>query len=329
MNAGAVKGHLAMGVANSIWGLMSPVAKIVMAGGVVSPLVVTDLRIAGAMVLFWALSLCFPHEHVPHRDLFRFFFAALFAVILNQGTYLFGVRLTSPADASILTTSMPLWAMILAAILLKDPITGRKVIGIAAGAGGALLLILSSGQNVSTVPGDFPILGDLLVTCAQLSFAFYIVKFRDLITRYSLVTVMKWMFTYAFICVIPFSAHSLIHTQWLALGMPEILALLFIVVCATFLSYLLAVTGQRLLRPTVCAMYNYVQPVVACIVAIYMGLDSFSLLKLCAVALIFFGVFEVTHARTREEIAAHHAAKARKRASESATEETASQERNV
>ena len=38
--------------ANSMWGLMSPISKFIMLGGAVSPLVVTDLRIAGAMILF-------------------------------------------------------------------------------------------------------------------------------------------------------------------------------------------------------------------------------------------------------------------------------------
>lgn len=43
--------------ANVMWGLMSPVAKAVLVGGLVTPLVVTDLRIFGAMVLFWGASL--------------------------------------------------------------------------------------------------------------------------------------------------------------------------------------------------------------------------------------------------------------------------------
>lgn len=51
------KGHGAMLLANTSWGLMSPLAKVVMAGGVVTPFVLTDLRIFGAMVLFWAVSL--------------------------------------------------------------------------------------------------------------------------------------------------------------------------------------------------------------------------------------------------------------------------------
>ena len=44
------KGHGAMFGANAIWGLMSPVAKFVMLGGIVTPLAVTDLRIVGAMI---------------------------------------------------------------------------------------------------------------------------------------------------------------------------------------------------------------------------------------------------------------------------------------
>mgnify|MGYP002306844307 FL=1 len=138
------KGHSAMLLANTSWGLMSPLAKVVMAGGVVTPFVLTDLRIFGAMVLFWAVSLFQKPEHVPPRDMLRLFAASLLAIVFNQGSFIFGVKLSSPADASIITTSMPLWAMLLAAVFLREPVTGKKVAGIAFGAGGALMLILGS-----------------------------------------------------------------------------------------------------------------------------------------------------------------------------------------
>ena len=48
-----VKGHLAMLGANVMWGLMSPVVKIVFATGVVAPMIVVDFRVAGAALLFW------------------------------------------------------------------------------------------------------------------------------------------------------------------------------------------------------------------------------------------------------------------------------------
>lgn len=283
------KGHAAMFGANAMWGLMSPISKFIMLGGAVTPLVVTDLRIGGAMVLFWIASF-FKTEHVSHKDLASLFVAALLGIVFNQGCFIFGVSLSSPGDASIITTSMPLWAMVLAALILKEPITGKKVLGIAAGASGALLLILGNGQNgqgtSATTAGGTMIWGDLLVLLAQFCYALYIVLYKDFVNKYSLVTIMKWMFTYSFICILPFSANSLMRTDWSSLHLPELGGLSFIVVGATFISYMLIVVGQKNLRPTVAGMYNYIQPLVACIVAVCWGMDSFNFIKGMAVIFI-------------------------------------------
>ena len=293
--------------ANTMWGLMSPISKFIMLGGTVTPLVVTDLRIGGAMVLFWIASLFQKPEHVEHRDLASLFFASLLAIVFNQGCFIFGVSLSSPGDASIITTSMPLWAMILAAFILKEPITGKKVLGIAAGASGALLLILGSRQNTqasAAASSDTAIWGDMLVLTAQLCYALYIVLYKDFVNKYSLITIMKWMFTYSFICTLPFSTNDLMLTDWASLQPLEILGLAFIVVGATFVSYMLIVVGQKNLRPTVAGMYNYIQPLVACIVAVCWGLDSVNFTKGVAVVLIFGGVYLVTASRSRKEMEA-------------------------
>lgn len=291
--------------ANCMWGLMSPISKFVMMAGVVSPLVVTDMRITGAMILFWVASFFQKPEHVGHKDLARLFGAALLGIVLNQGCFIFGVSLSSPGDASIITTSMPLWAMLLAAFILKEPITGKKVLGIAAGACGALMLIMGSGSHVkdmASAGGDYAIWGDLLVLSAQFCYALYIVVYKDFVNKYSLITIMKWMFTYAFICVIPFSAGDLMQTAWSQLSWTEIMGLTYIVVCATFLSYMFIVVGQKILRPTVAGMYNYVQPLVACIVAVIWGMDTFNWIKAVAIVLIFSGVYLVTASRSRQEV---------------------------
>lgn len=291
--------------ANCMWGLMSPISKFVMMAGVVSPLVVTDMRITGAMILFWVASFFQKPEHVGHKDLARLFGAALLGIVLNQGCFIFGVSLSSPGDASIITTSMPLWAMLLAAFILKEPITGKKVLGIAAGACGALMLIMGSGshvKNMASAGGDYAIWGDLLVLSAQFCYALYIVVYKDFVNKYSLITIMKWMFTYAFICVIPFSAGDLMQTVWSQLSWTEIMGLTYIVVCATFLSYMFIVVGQKILRPTVAGMYNYVQPLVACFVAVIWGMDTFNWIKAVAIVLIFSGVYFVTASRSRQEV---------------------------
>ena len=305
MNLMKLKGHSSMLGANVMWGLMSPVAKFVMVGGAVTPLVVTDLRITGAMVLFWIASFFQKPERVAPKDLLKLLGASLLAIVFNQGCFIFGVGLTSPVDASIITTSMPLLAMVLAAIYLKEPITGKKVLGIAVGATGALLLILGSHQvSEAKAAGNHYIWGDLLVLLAQFSYALYFVLFKNFVNKYSLITIMKWMFTYAFICALPFSYNDLLHTEWKSLQNTEIGALGFIVVGSTFISYVLIVIGQKNLRPTVAGMYNYVQPLVASIVAVCWGMDTFNFVKIISVALIFGGVYLVTNSPSKAEMEA-------------------------
>ena len=123
MKAVQIKGHVAAGSANVIWGLMAPVAKLVMAAGLVSPLLMGGFRIYGAALLFWLASMFMPDEHVSGKDYFMLAGAALLGIVFNQGCYLFGVSYTSPGEASIITTTMPIWVMLLAAVLLKEPIT--------------------------------------------------------------------------------------------------------------------------------------------------------------------------------------------------------------
>ncbi len=301
MDNSSIKGHGAMLLANVSWGLMSPLAKMVMAGGIVTPIIMTDLRICGAMLLFWLISLLQKPEHVTSHDMARLFGASLLAIVFNQGSFILGVGLSSPADASIITTSMPLWAMMLAAFFLKEPITGKKVMGIAMGAGGALMLILGSTPASSASVDTAHIAGDLLVLFAQLSYASYLVFYKNFISKYSLVTIMKWMFTYSFICTLPFSYRPLTAANWGGIGATDVAAIAFIVVMATFVSYMLIVVGQKHLRPTVAGMYNYVQPVVACIVTVIVGLDTFNVVKGIAVVMIFGGVALVTMSKSRAQ----------------------------
>ncbi len=294
MNTSKLVGHGAMFCANAMWGLMSPLAKFAMSCGAIGAFAVTELRIVGAAALFWIASFFQRRERVSGRDMMKLFAASMLAIVFNQGCFIFGVKLASPVDASIITTSMPLIALALSAVFLKEAINAKKVIGIALGASGALMLVVGASNSGSEngASGVY-ILGDLLVLFAQFSYALYIVLFKNLVGKYSPITIMKWMFTYSFLATVPFSYGELAATNWnMAAGV--ILALAFVVVGGTFGSYMLLAVGQRRLRPTVAGMYNYIQPLVASIVAICWGMDSFSLSKLIAAMLIFGGVYMVT-----------------------------------
>ena len=115
---------------------------------------------------------------------------------------------------------------------------------------------------------------------------------------------MKWMFTYAFVCVLPFSFGGVAATDWPALGGGAIGAIAFIVAGGTFLSYMLVVVGQKRLRPTVAGMYNYIQPIVGTTVSIILGMGTFGPAKGVAVTLVFLGVYLVTQSKSRAQMLA-------------------------
>lgn len=300
MKSEAYKGHLAMLIANILWGCMSPSSKIVLSSGLVNSISLTTFRMLGAAILFWIASIFTRKEHVSHEDLKHLFFAALFGIVFNQGSFIFGVSMTSPINATIIATSTPIITMIIAAIYLKEPITGTKVLGIFVGAIGALTLILS-GQQAVAGNGNSNIWGDLLCLVAQCSFSIYVVVYKGLIGRYSPVTLMKWMFTYSAICTIPFSYQSVASIDFATLPLNIYFNIAIIVMGGTFFAYLLLPIGQRTLRPTVATMYNYVQPIIASFITVIVGLDTFGVMKSIAIAFVFSGVYIVTRSKSRAQ----------------------------
>jgi len=291
--------HLSMFGACAGWGLMAPVGKDAMMNGV-SGLSMVTFRVVGACLLFWLASLFTRREHVPMRDKLMFIGAALFGLLLNQCCYTLGLSLTSPINASIVTTSMPIFAMILSAFILKEPITGKKALGVLMGCSGALMLILTSAAHASSKVGD--IRGDLLCLFAQFSFALYLSLFNPLIRRYNVFTINRYMFSWAALMLLPFTFGDMLTTLRSPLSATTWLEVGYVVGIGTFVCYILTMIGQRTLRPTVVSVYNYVQPVVSVLASLLMGIGVLKPTHALAVVLVFSGVWLVTKSKSRRDI---------------------------
>ena len=292
-----LQGHALALSANVLWGLMAPIGKSALT--TFSPLSVTTFRMVGAALCFWLIAGFFKKETIAPKDRLIIFFASLFALVFNQGVYIFGLSLTSPIDASIVTTTLPIVTMVVAALYLKEPVTRKKVFGIFLGAMGALILIVN-GQNGQAGSGN--LWGNLLCLCGQISFSIYLTVFKGLSQRYSPITLNKWMFVYASLCYLPFSTHEIATLPWSTISWTAILQVSYVVIGGSFLAYICIMAAQRLLRPTVVSMYNYMQPIVATLAALLMGIGTFSLDKGLAVALVFLGVYIVTQSKSRADL---------------------------
>ncbi len=301
-------GHLALLSANILFGLNTPISRSLMPE-ILAPSTLSFFRIAGGTILFWTISLVVKKEYVPLKDVVLLFFASVFALVLNQIPFFVGLSMTSPIDASIVVTMLPIVTMILAAIILKEPITFKKAIGVLIGATGALLLVFSS-KHVSV--GQSSLTGDMIVLGAVISFALYLTLFKSLIMRYSAITLMKWMFLFGTIMCYPFCHQSLVETDFSLLGHDTFLRIGYIVVIATFLTYMLIPVGQKVLRPTTFSMYNYLQPVVASLAAVAMGIDHFGVEQGISGILVFAGVYIVTTSKSRVQLEAEKQMKNKK-----------------
>ena len=291
--------HLCLFFACAFWGLMAPLGKDAMTHGFTGIDMVT-FRVTGGAVLFWLTSLFTPKEHVPKKDLLMLIGAAVFGLVTNQCCYTIGLSITSPVNASIVTTSMPIFAMILAFLILKEPITAKKAGGVALGCAGAVILIVTSAAAANSKVGD--IRGDLFCLGAQFSFALYLSLFSKTVRRYSVITVNKWMFTYATVMILPFTFGHVSSIDYAAIPTSTWLETGFVVIFGTYISYIMMMIGQQTLRPTVVSIYNYVQPVVSVTVSVLTGIGVFKPTQGLAVILVCLGVWLVTKSKSRRDM---------------------------
>ena len=291
--------HLCIFAACAIWGLMSPVGKDAMTHGITG-IDMVSFRVAGGALLFWLTSFFMPHEHVHTRDKLKFAGAAVFGLVCNQCCFTIGLSITSPVNASIVTTSMPIFAMLLSFIILREPITWLKAGGVAVGCAGALILILTSIAATDSKVGD--IRGDLLVLGAQLSYALFLSLFNKFIKKYSIITVNKWMFLWATLMVWPFTMRHVANIPWAEITTTTWAETAYVVVMGTYVGYILIVNAQKVLRPTVVSVYNNVQPMVAVTVSLLMGIGVLKWSHALAVVLVFMGVRMVTKSKSRRDI---------------------------
>lgn len=273
------------------FGLMSPLCKWAMESGLVSGVSMAGFRLCGAALLFWAVSPVVPRQRVERGDWLPLIIMSLCGMGINQFCYVLGVQYTSPTNACVATTSTPVFTFILSAVFLHAAVTLRRVAGLIIAAAGALVLILGSqmegGRSGSPV-------GDAICLFSQLSVSFYFVFFSGVIKKYHPVVLMRWLFLISAVLTAPLWLHEMLSMPWKQLGPAEIWGSAYVVFFGSFISYLLMIVGQRHLEPATVTAYNYIQPVIAAVVGISLGVDALTWQKVVAVICIAAGVWAIS-----------------------------------
>jgi len=284
------KAHLAMLGVTVIFGLHYSIAKSMMLE-YLSPLQLVFIRLLGGALLFWAFQRLFVREKVERRDLLKLALCGLFGLTMNVGLFYVGLNYTTPVDASVIHVSNPILVLILASLMIKERVTTRKLLGIFLGMSGALVLILW-GRHMQF--GGQTAVGNILVTLNILFYSLYLVVIKPLVRKYHMATILKWVSLFGFVFIIPFSARSMLSVTFINFDWYGWAGLLYIIVLNTFIAYMLINFALRIITPTAVSYYTYLQPVLAAITSVSVGMERITLPKVLAAALIFIGVYLVT-----------------------------------
>ena len=282
--------HISLLIANLIYALNFTIAKDVMPNFIL-PSAFILLRVMGALFLFSFSYFIFFFQKIELKDILRFAICGLFGVAINQLFFFEGLNLTTPINAAIVMTTNPILVMLLSFIIVKEAISFRKILGITLGFVGASTLILSDGaidlsSNNST--------GNLFVFINATSYGLYLVIVKPLLNKYHPLTVLFYVFAFGLLFVLPFGYDDLTIVKWRTIPVNIYLEIIFVVVCTTFIAYLLNSSALKTLTASTVSIYIYLQPILASLFAIFLGADFLDEKKIIASVLIFSGVYLVS-----------------------------------
>lgn len=257
--------------------------------GFAGPYGLNVVRSGICVLLFWCLFFIKAEKKkIERRDVGRFLLCALTALAANQMLFMKGVSLTYPIHASLLLLITPILITFIAAWVLKEMITVPRLIGLFLGVAGACILVLS---GKATNKANDIITGDLLIIISTVLYTFYFILVKPLMQKYSTMDVMRWVFTFGFIMILPLGWNEFAVIPWSEYTHREYFLVFMIVVPGTFLAYIFNAYGIKKLSASTAGTYIYSQPVFSVIIATIFLDETLELYKIIAGIVIFTGVY--------------------------------------
>ncbi len=283
------KAHLALLGTNLFFAANYTSIKFIVNGGYVEAFGLNLLRVGVCSILLWILFLFKKQKQkIKREDYGRLFLCALTGIAINQLMFIKGLSYTTSIHASLLMLTTPILISILAAFVLKEALTRMKIFGLFLGLSGAILLILgrTSYANAPNI-----ILGDVLIIINAISYTFYIILVKPMMTKYEPIMIIRMIFTIGFFLILPFCFTEFVAVDWPALPGIAYGNLVLIVLFGTFLAYIMNLYGIKILGASVAGAYIYSQPILAASIAmIFLG-ETLTWPKVMAGALIAIGVY--------------------------------------
>lgn len=244
-------------------------------------------RVVGAAVAFTLIhGKVAQLRRVPKHDLGLLILCSMLGVVFNQLLFVKGLSLTTVINATLLSSTIPVFTLVVSIVLGYDRASLRRIIGIALAISGVVFLVdpLRADFSAQTRAGN------ILIVINSLAYGAYIAISKDLFKRYGALTVITWIFLIATVVTLPIGAYSLSYAQVDSFSTGLWLAVIYIIIVPTVLAYYLNAWALTRVSPGTVATYIYLQPLIAFGLAPFLLGERFNVRVLVASVLIFAGV---------------------------------------
>jgi drug/metabolite transporter (DMT)-like permease len=172
-----------------------------------------------------------------------------------------GTKLSTAAAGALITSATPAFIVVFAAWILRERATGRQWLGLALATGGVLIVSLLGDQS-ATETATQPLLGNLLLILAAITWALYSVLVKLSARTYTALAITLVVTALGIPMIAPL---ALIERQTQTIGVitPAVAAgLLYIGIGSTAIAFFLWNKSFELLDAASASLFFFAQPVV-------------------------------------------------------------------
>ena len=284
--------HIALIFTNIFFAINISAVKHLTNHQLAQPFGLNVVRVGVCVLLFWLWYLIKPvNIKIDKRDRLHLFLCAITGIAINQMFFLKGLSLTYPIHAALLLLITPILIVFIASWILKEKLGLFKLLGLALGFSGALVLILAKNKATNN---NHILLGDLFIIINAISYTAYFILVKPLMLKYNPIVILRWLFTIGLVFVLPFGWIEFTQIPWLKYTPVDLISITSIVITGTFFAYLFNLYGIKSLGASIAGFYIYTQPIFAALIAIFLLHEDLALYKILAAVLIFSGLYLAT-----------------------------------
>jgi len=295
--------HLALIIVQILFGTWPLFGKIALRS--MSSTCLVGFRICGAAIVFTLLQRKLSElRRLPKRVIAWLVISSLLGVTVNQLLYVKGLSLTTVINATLLSTTIPVFTLAVSIALGHDKASLRNIAGIGLAVAGVVYLVDPFRASFSAQTT----LGNILIIANSLCYGAYIAVSRDLVKRYGALNVITWLFLIGAVVTLPFAAYAWSADGLKSVSMGAWVTVVYIVLIPTVGAYYLNAWALTRVAPSVVAIYIYLQPLLAFGLAPVVLGESWNSRTIGACLLIFAGVAVVTirnRSRAVAEVSEH------------------------